>query len=75
MKKTLVATTLTLCTLLYGCSEQASAPTGGWTAEIHPDAANPADVVLVGEFPSYEACMEAAIEALGGDGVFNCSAS
>jgi hypothetical protein len=61
--------------MLYGCGEHSGSSSRSWTAEIHPDAENPSETQSLGEFPSYEACLEAAIAALGGDGVFNCSIS
>lgn len=75
MKNTFLVASLTFVTLLYGCGEQQSSTSGGWMAEIHPDAGAPAKSQSLGEFPSYDACVEAAMKALGGDGIFNCSTS
>jgi hypothetical protein len=75
MKNTIFVATLIFGALLYGCGEQSSISSRPWTAEIHPDAENPSKTESLGEFPSYEACLEAAMAALGGDGVFNCSIS
>ena len=44
-------------------------------AEIYPDASALTESRPLGEYPSFDACVEAAMEALGGDGIFNCSTS
>lgn len=75
MKNAFLFTTLAFGALLYGCSEQGSSASGSWTAEIHPDAGTLSESRSLGEFPSYDDCMKAALEALGGSGVFNCSRS
>jgi hypothetical protein len=65
--------TLIFGTLLYGCGEQSSTAPGPWTAEIQSDPGAPSENRSLGKYPSYDACVQAAMEALGGDGVFNCS--
>ena len=75
MKNTIFVATLIFGALLYGCGEQGSISSRPWTAAIHPDAETPSETRSLGEFPSYDACREAAMAALGGDGVFNCSIS
>jgi hypothetical protein len=73
MKKTFVAATLISGTLLYGCGEQGGSTSGTWTAEIYPDAGALSEMTSLGEFPTYDACVEASMTALGGNGIFNCS--
>ena len=73
MKHISLTATLILGTLLYGCGEHDGSTAGAWTAEIYPDSAALTESRSLGTFPSYEACLEAAMEELGGDGVFNCS--
>jgi hypothetical protein len=75
MKNKIFVATLLFGALLCGCGEHSSSSSRSWTAEIYTDAENPSEPHSLGEFPSYEACREAAVAALGGDGVFNCSIS
>jgi hypothetical protein len=74
MKNHFIAATLVVATLLYGCAEQSGSASGPWTAEIQSDPGALSKSRSLGEFLSYDACVEAAIKALGGNGVFNCSA-
>jgi hypothetical protein len=73
MKNHFIAATLIVATLLYGCGEQSSSASGPWTAEIQPDPGALSNSRSLGEFRSYDACVEAAMKALGGNGVFSCS--
>ena len=76
MKNTFLVASITFFTLqLYGCGEQPGSTSGGWMAEIYPDASALTESRPLGEYPSFDACVEAAMEALGGDGIFNCSTS
>lgn len=75
MKNTFRIATCIFGILLYGCGEQGGSAAGAWTAEIYPDTATLKESHSLGEFPSYEACLEAAMKALGGNGIFNCSTS
>ena len=73
MKKTLLVATLIFGALLYGCGDKAGSTSEPWMAEIYPDASTPSKSRSLGQFRTYDACVTAAMEALGGDGVFNCS--
>jgi hypothetical protein len=73
MKNNFPAATPIVATLLYGCGEQGGSASRPWTAEVYPDPGALSESRVLGEFPSHDACVAAAMKALGGNGVFNCS--
>ena len=74
MKNKVLILAVTASALLYGCADNSGSASGPWTAEIYPDAGATSKSTLLGEFSSYDECVEQAMKALGGEGVFNCSA-
>lgn len=61
--------------LSSGCGDPggSSSASGSWSGEIYPDMESPSDIRLLGEFSTFDECVHAAMEALGGEGAFSCS--
>ncbi len=73
MKMTHLLVVLATGGLSSACGDHGGSASGPWSGEIYPDMESPSDTRLLGEFPSFDECVHAATEALGGEGAFSCS--